>query len=114
MPTALRQLGFDLYATAGTARLLNSNMVATNVVRKIGEGKPDILDLLDERQDRLCHLHLRPRGASPRLTAVKIRRKAVERSIPCFTSIDTADAFVSCLELDMDTAELDLVDITRL
>ena len=40
-------LGYELYATAGTARLLNSNMIATNVVRKIGEGKPDILDLLD-------------------------------------------------------------------
>ena len=106
-------LGYELYATAGTARLLNSNMIATNVVRKIGEGKPDILDLLDSGKIGYV-ISTDTKGRIPSLDSVKIRRKAVERSIPCFTSIDTADAFVSCLELDMDTAELDLVDITRL
>ncbi len=106
-------LGYELYATAGTARLLNSNMIATNVVRKIGEGKPDILDLLDGGKIGYV-ISTDTKGRIPSLDSVKIRRKAVERSIPCFTSIDTADAFVSCLELDMDTAELDLVDITRL
>ena len=106
-------LGYELYATAGTARLLNSNMIATNVVRKIGEGKPDILDLLDSGKIGYV-ISTDTKGRIPSLDSVKIRRKAVERSIPCFTSIDTADAFVSCLELDMDTAELDLVDITKL
>ena len=106
-------LGYELYATAGTARLLNSNMIAANVVRKIGEGKPDILDLLDSGKIGYV-ISTDTKGRIPSLDSVKIRRKAVERSIPCFTSIDTADAFVSCLELDMDTAELDLVDITRL
>ena len=106
-------LGYELYATAGTARLLNSNMIAANVVRKIGEGKPDILDLLDGGKIGYV-ISTDTKGRIPSLDSVKIRRKAVERSIPCFTSIDTADAFVSCLELDMDTAELDLVDITRL
>ncbi|HIU72548.1 MAG TPA: carbamoyl-phosphate synthase large subunit [Candidatus Galloscillospira excrementipullorum] len=106
-------LGYELYATAGTARLLNSNMIATNVVRKIGEGKPDILDLLDSGKIGYV-ISTDTKGRIPSLDSVKIRRKAVERSIPCFTSIDTADAFVSCLELDMDAAELDLVDITRL
>ena len=88
-------------------------MIATNVVRKIGEGKPDILDLLDSGKIGYV-ISTDTKGRIPSLDSVKIRRKAVERSIPCFTSIDTADAFVSCLELDMDTAELDLVDITKL
>ena len=106
-------LGYDLYATPGTARLLNSNMIATNVVRKIGDGKPDILDLLDSGRIGYV-ISTDTKGRIPSFDSVKIRRKAVERSIPCFTSIDTADAFVSCLELDMDESDLELVDITRL
>ena len=32
------------------------------------------------------------KGRLPTLDCVKIRRKAVERSIPCLTSVDTANA----------------------
>ena len=106
-------LGYDLYATAGTAKVLNSNMIATNVVRKIGEGTPNIIDLLDS--GRIGYVvSTDTKGRIPSLDSVKIRRKAVERSIPCFTSLDTAEAFVGCLELAIDEKELELVDITKL
>ncbi|MBQ3077989.1 MAG: carbamoyl-phosphate synthase large subunit, partial [Clostridia bacterium] len=106
-------LGYDLYATPGTARLLNSHMIAANVVRKIGSDKPDILDLLDSGRISYC-LSTDTKGRTPTLDSVKIRRKAVERSIPCFTSLDTLEAFVGCLELDIEVDELELVDITKL
>jgi carbamoyl-phosphate synthase large subunit len=106
-------LGYDLYATAGTAKVLNSNMIATNVVRKIGEGTPNIIDLLDS--GRIGYVvSTDTKGRIPSLDSVKIRRKAVERSIPCFTSLDTAEAFVGCLELAIDEKDLELVDITKL
>ena len=41
------QLGFDIYATSGTASTLNRNMVAANVVRKASEEKPNVMTLLD-------------------------------------------------------------------
>ncbi|MBQ2697919.1 MAG: carbamoyl-phosphate synthase large subunit, partial [Clostridia bacterium] len=106
-------LGYDLYATPGTARLLNSHMIAANVVRKIGSDKPDILDLLDSGKISYC-LSTDTKGRTPTLDSVKIRRKAVERSIPCFTSLDTLEAFVGYLELDIEVDELELVDITKL
>ena len=106
-------LGYDLYATAGTAKVLNSNMIATNVVRKIGEGTPNIIDLLDSGCIGYV-VSTDTKGRIPSLDSVKIRRKAVERSIPCFTSLDTAEAFVGCLELAIVEKDLELVDITKL
>ena len=40
-------MGFELYATSGTASYLNKNMIATNTVRKISEGSPNTIDLLE-------------------------------------------------------------------
>ena len=41
------QLGFDLYASPGTALTLNQNMIATNAVRKLSEKSPNVMDLLE-------------------------------------------------------------------
>ena len=109
----LAKLGFELYATGGTAKVLNSEMVPTNAVRKIGEGKPDIISLLESGKIGYV-ISTDAKGRIPTLDSVKIRRKAVERSIPCFTSIDTASAFVSCLELDISENDVELVDITKI
>ena len=45
---------------------------------------------------------------------VKIRRKAVERSICCFTSLDTANAMADCLALGKTIDDMHFVDITKL
>ncbi|HWP79938.1 MAG TPA: carbamoyl-phosphate synthase large subunit [Candidatus Acidoferrum sp.] len=109
----LAKLGFELYATGGTAKVLNSEMVPTSAVRKIGEGEPNILTLLESGKIGYV-ISTDAKGRIPTLDSVKIRRKAVERSIPCFTSIDTASAFVSCLELDISENDVELVDITKI
>lgn len=44
------QLGFDLYATAGTCKMLNENFIAANAVRKIHEGSPNTMDLLESNK----------------------------------------------------------------
>ncbi len=115
VPVAARlaKLGFELYATGGTAKVLNSEMVPTNAVRKIGEGEPNILSLLESGRIGYV-ISTDAKGRIPTLDSVKIRRKAVERAIPCFTSIDTASAFVSCLELDISENDVELVDITKI
>ena len=40
-------LGFDIYATSGTANVLNRHMVATNAIRNVDEPSPNIIDLIE-------------------------------------------------------------------
>ncbi len=109
----LASLGFELYATGGTARVLNSEMIPTNAVKKVGEGEPNIMTLLESGKISYV-ISTDAKGRIPTLDSVQIRRKAVERSIPCFTSIDTASAFISCLELDISSEDVEPVDITKI
>ena len=106
-------LGFTLYATSGTALTLNSNMVAANTVRKLEEGTPNILDLFEE--DKIDYvISTSSKGRKPMEHAVQMRRKAVERSIPCLTSLDTANALANCLSQHRGMEDVQLVDITTI
>ena len=106
-------LGFTIYATSGTALTLNSNMVAANTVRKLEEGTPNILDLFEE--DKIDYvISTSSKGRKPMEHAVQMRRKAVERSIPCLTSLDTANALANCLSQHRGMEDVQLVDITTI
>jgi len=106
-------LGFTLYATAGTALTLNSHMIATNAVRKLSEPGPNIMDLLESGKIDYV-ISTSAKGRIPARDSVKIRRKAVERSIACLTSPDTARALVKCLSMDKTVRDVPLVDITKI
>ncbi len=107
------QLGFDIYATAGTAKTLNNNMIAANVVRRIQEPSPNILDLFEANKiDYLISTNAK--GRKPMEHSVQMRRKAVERSIACLTAVDTAMALTKCLLMDKSIEDVELVDITRI
>ena len=107
------QLGFDIYATAGTAKTLNNNMIAANVVRRIQEPSPNILDLFEANKiDYLISTNAK--GRKPMEHSVQMRRKAVERSIACLTAVDTAMALTKCLLMDESIEDVELVDITRI
>mgnify|MGYP001623249501 FL=1 len=54
------------------------------------------------------------KGKLPTRDSVKIRRKAVERAIPCLTSIDTANAVANSLMSRYSEFNTELVDINRL
>ena len=107
------RLGFTIYATAGTAKTLNSNMIAANVVRKIEEPSPNILDLFEKNKiDYLISTNAT--GRKPAEHSVQMRRKAVERSIACLTAVDTAMALTDCLLMDKTINDVELVDITKI
>jgi len=108
-----KQLGYKLYATAGTANYLAQNMVACNEVRKISEAGPNILDLLESGLVDYV-LSTSSKGRLPSLDSVKLRRKAVELSIPCLTAIDTARVLLSCLRSGRTIEDVDLIDISTL
>ena len=104
------ELGFELYATSGTANVLNRHMVATNSVRNVDEPSPNMIDLI-ESGDIDYVITTSVKGRHPELGAVKIRRSTVEHAIPCLTAIDTANALLRCLEGDTRIESCELVDI---
>lgn len=108
------QLGFTLYATAGTANTLNKNMIAANAVRKIHED-PDnnILTLLSSGKIDYV-ISTSAKGRLPARDSVKVRRKAVEHGIPCLTSLDTANAMADVLATHKNVDDITLVDITKI
>jgi len=109
----LEKMGYTLHGTAKTAKTLNKHGVATNVVRKIGEGERDVMTLMDS--DTLCAVINTPtKGRKPERDGFRIRRRAVETTVPCLTSLDTARAFVDCLERNMNINDLEAVELGKL
>lgn len=108
-----QKLGYDLYATSGTANTLNRHMIACNTVRRIEQEHPNILDLFDSGEVDFL-ISTDAKGRKPALHSVQMRRKAIERKIACLTSIDTANALASCLATHNSIHTVELVDITRL
>ena len=107
------QLGFDIYATGGTASTLNRNMVAANVVRKASEEKPNVMTLLDSGKINYV-ISTSAKGRIPAYDSVKIRRKTVERSICCLTAIDTANAVADILAMGKNIDDMEMIDITKI
>ncbi len=106
-------LGFEIYATGGTASVLNRNMIAANHVYRISEGEPNVISLLESGKINYV-ISTSETGRKPSRDSVKMRRKAVERSIACLTSIDTANALLECLEMHKSVDDVEMVDITKL
>ena len=106
-------LGFDIYATSGTASLLNKNMVAANVVKRASEEKPNVMTLLDSGKVDYV-ISTSAKGRIPAFDSVKIRRKTVERSICCLTALDTANAVADILMMGKKIDEMEMIDITKI
>ena len=107
------KLGFDIYATSGTASLLNKNMVAANVVKRASEEKPNVMTLLDSGKVDYV-ISTSAKGRIPAFDSVKIRRKTVERSICCLTALDTANAVADILMMGKKIDEMEMIDITKI
>jgi carbamoyl-phosphate synthase large subunit len=94
----LVRLGYKLFATEGPAAMIEQKgMPVQMVTKRIGRGKPDILDdILRGIVDGVINT---PGPADKEiLDGLEIRRAAVERGIPCITSIDTARVMVTAME----------------
>ena len=107
------RMGFEIYGTEGTASVLNRNMIATNVINKISEPEPNVLTLLESGKIHYV-ISTSANGRLPARDSVKMRRKAVERSICSVTAIDTAKALANVLETGRQMSDVELVDITKI
>lgn len=105
------KLGFALWATGKTANTLNMHGIATNAVKKIGEGSPNLLDLIASGKIDLV-INTPTRGRQPERDGFKIRRRAVEMSISCLTSLDTARAVLACIRMKQKGISPDIIDLS--
>lgn len=92
----LRDLGFRIYATSGTAAALAKNNIKVSILRKIADGRPNVLDLM--KDGKLQMVINTPSGRIPRQDEVKIRSQVITCNIPYTTTIAGAQATVNGLE----------------
>lgn len=108
------ELGFTLYATGGTANLLNQAGLQAISVKKIHESDHDNIQTLLESGRINYIISTSSKGRLPGRDSVKIRRKAVESAIPCLTSLDTASALANSLKSRYSQSNTELVDINHM
>jgi len=92
----LIDLGFELVATKGTAKVLTNNGIAVQNVFKVGEGRPDIVDRMKNGEIQL--VINTPSGKKPKMDEVAIRSQAVAHNIPIITTLSGAEAVVNGIE----------------
>jgi carbamoyl-phosphate synthase large subunit len=92
----LVDLGFEIVATKGTAKVLVNNGIPVQTVFKVGEGRPDIVDQIKNGE---IHLVINtPSGKKPKADEVAIRSQSVAHNIPCITTLSGAEAAVNAIE----------------
>jgi len=95
----LKDLGFNLFASSGTASVLEKNNIPAKVLPKITEGRPNILDLM--KDGKIQMVINTPSGRIPRQDEVKIRSQVILYNIPYTTTIFGAQATVNGIEMFM-------------
>lgn len=89
-------LGYELVATAGTAKFLEEKGIHVGRVEKASAGTPNLLD--DIKEGRICMvINTLTHGSDATRDGFKIRRSTVEHAIPCLTSLDTARALYKAM-----------------
>ena len=90
-------LGYTIYATRNTARILNENGVKAIKINKLEQESPNLLDLILEHDIDLI-IDTPNQGAARSHDGFVIRRNAIETGVNVLTAIDTAAALVTSLE----------------
>ena len=102
------QLGFNLFATPGTAKtLLEHGLYAATV-------KNEAMERMLSMGQVQYVISTSKKGRNPLLDSVRMRRKAVERGIPLFTSLDTANALAQALTSRYSLQNVETVDINNM
>ena len=114
LPVARRfeQLGYKIYATRGTARMLQENGVHAIRTNKIEQDSPNLMDLILGHKIDLV-IDIPEQGVEHAKDGFIIRRNAIETGVNVLTAVDTAEALVTSLE-NTDIKKLELVDIATI
>ncbi len=97
---SLSELGFNIAATRGTATVIEKAGVRVRIISKIGEGRPDAIDLV--KNNEVALIINTPSGKRPRKHEVTIRSAVVAEGIPIITTLSGARATVNGLKVAKD------------
>jgi carbamoyl-phosphate synthase large subunit len=93
----LHSLHHELYATEGTAEMIESmGLPVKMVTKKLSEGHPNVVDIIQDNSVSGV-INTITGGRIPLKDGLNIRRAAAEKRIPCFTSLDTARVAIEAL-----------------
>ncbi len=92
----LQQLGFKILATSGTARVLTEAGLPVTTVKKLQDGRPNLLDFM--ANDDVQLIFNTPSGKGARTDEGKIRAAAVMHGISCVTTVPGCLAVVKAIE----------------
>ncbi|MCG8435716.1 MAG: carbamoyl phosphate synthase large subunit, partial [Gammaproteobacteria bacterium] len=92
----LVDLDYSVISTGGTAAVLDAAGIASQPVKKIKEGHPNLLDFLAEGDVAL--VMNTPSGKGARTDEGKIRAAAVQAGVPCLTTLEAATAAVQAMQ----------------
>ena len=96
MVKKIAEMGFSIVASEGTCKVLRSNGVNVKMVAKIGEGKPDIIDLI--KADEIDLIINVPAGRKGLVDSKPIRSAAVVQGVPYITTLEGAQAAISAMD----------------
>jgi carbamoyl-phosphate synthase large subunit len=97
MSRKLAELGFQIIATRGTAKFLQDNGLNVDIINKVTEGRPHVVDLIKNRE--LSFIINTVTGALAQKDSLSIRRSALQFKIPYTTTISGARAVVMAIEV---------------
>ena len=92
----LAELGYTLMSTSGTAAALQAAGIKVSPVRKVHEGRPNLLDHL--ANGAIALVVNTPSGKGARTDEGRIRAAAVSHGVPCITTLAGAKAALAALE----------------
>ena len=94
---SLDKLGFKIFSTAGTARLLKENGIPVTTTYKLNEGaRPNVVDMI--KNDEMALIINTPSGMYPRLDENLIRQEALMKKVCMITTIMGAYAAIKGIE----------------
>ncbi|MEE9324637.1 MAG: carbamoyl-phosphate synthase large subunit, partial [Dehalococcoidia bacterium] len=92
----IASLRYNLYATDGTALMIQALGLPVTTIKKSTQGHPNVVDMILEGKVDVV-VNTLTGGREPLRDGFDIRRAATEKRIPCFTSLDTVRAVVESL-----------------
>ncbi len=104
------EMGCKFVATSGTAKFLEDNGINVQVVKKISEGVPNVLDIIRSGMIDLI-IDTPKKGNDINSDGFKIRRTATECSISLMTSLDTVGALVDVMKSDYNSENIAIVSL---
>ena len=108
---SLSDLGFELVATSGTARILKDAGIEVQLVKKVAEGRPHIVDMIKNDEIRL--IVNTSEGKQAINDSASIRRSAENHSVYYTTTLAGGEAVCRALEFGADVNVRRLQDLHK-